>query len=157
MQHIAHLDIGLALLIGGIGIAFDEVATAVALLELHRTVEGLDLNLAQLDGLKKHIAGGLLIGIEDGELQLAVAELDDGVFVVVATQGRTFQKRLLVGQQGQHTLDNGRARGTIVALANDEEIVRGPCEGHIEQVEIVDGVLQMLHLVVTGINRITHA
>ena len=67
--------------------------------------------------------------------------MKNSLLVLEAFEGGGFE---LVDDEGKALLDEGRAGVLATATADDVKALAGTREGDVEQIEVVDGVLQVL-------------
>jgi hypothetical protein len=72
---------------------------------------------------------------------VGVGEVKNSLLVLEAFEGGGFE---LVDDEGEALLDEGRAGVLATATADDVKALAGSRESDVEQIEIVDGVLQVL-------------
>ena len=84
---------------------------------------------------------------------VGVGEVKNSLLVLEAFEGGGFE---LVDDEGEALLDEGRAGVLATATADDVKALAGSREGDVEQIEVVDGVLQVLVQIVFLVDGTHH-
>ena len=84
---------------------------------------------------------------------MGVGEVKNSLLVLEAFEGGGFE---LVDDEGEALLDEGRAGVLATATADDVKALAGSREGDVEQIEVVDGVLQVLVQIVFLVDGTHH-
>lgn len=143
VHHVTHLDV--ACLISLVAVILHEVAALVALLESRLCCIAMDCHGYGAYRQQQLVLSSLfLLFLPDEQLALLI---DDGLGCFSHV---TFPF-------GKHFLDECTAGVGGIALADNEEIMTGTGESHIQQIEVVNAVLQMFVGIVFLIDGVSQA
>ena len=132
-------------------VAFDKLTALIALTEFGLDIKTFDGDRLGRDGLQEDVGGRCVLYLLGFYVEITIGKLDDRLVIRHSLQGAVVEFKV-----GQYGLDECRTAALGIATTQDKEVFGSSRESYVEQIEVVDGVLEVFVQVVRFVNGTHH-